>query len=69
MRRFELVKQWTDEVVASIQEVNAAGDGPLAQLLDLMFYGSMVSLYLAAQEGIDPGPIAILEEIKSALAQ
>src|SRR5206468_5851852 len=24
MRRFELVKQWTDEVVASIQEVNAA---------------------------------------------
>jgi glucose/mannose-6-phosphate isomerase len=69
MRRFELVKQWTDEVVASIQEVNAAGDGPLAQLFDLMFYGSMTSLYLAAQEGIDPGPIAILDEIKAALAQ
>ena len=69
MRRFELVKQWTDEVVASIQEVKAEGDGPLAQLLDLMFYGSMTSLYLAAQEGIDPGPITILEEIKAALAQ
>ena len=69
MRRFELVKQWTEEVVASIQEVNAAGDGALAQLFDLMFFGSMVSLHLAAQEGIDPGPITVLEEIKAALAQ
>jgi hypothetical protein len=28
----------------------------------------MVSLHLAAQEGIDPGPIPVLEEIKAALA-
>ena len=69
MRRFDLVRQWTEEVVASIEEVSAAGDGPLAQLFDLMFYGSMLSLHLAAQEGIDPGPITVLEEIKAALAE
>jgi glucose/mannose-6-phosphate isomerase len=69
LRRFDLIRHWTEVVVASIQEVNAAGDGPLAQLLDLMFYGSMVSLHLAAQEDVDPGPITVLEEIKAALKQ
>jgi glucose/mannose-6-phosphate isomerase len=69
MRRFDLIRQWTEEAVNRIDEVHAAGDGPLAQALDLMFYGSMVSLHMAAQEGVDPGPIAVLEEIKAALAQ
>jgi glucose/mannose-6-phosphate isomerase len=69
MRRFDLIRQWTEEAVNRIEEVRAAGDGPLAQVLDLMFYGSMVSLHMAAQEGVDPGPITVLEEIKAALAQ
>jgi len=29
----------------------------------------LVSLHLAAQEGVDPGPVTVLEEIKEALAQ
>ncbi|MEY2451833.1 MAG: glucose/mannose-6-phosphate isomerase [Acidimicrobiaceae bacterium] len=69
MRRFDLIRQWTEEAVNRIEEVHAAGDGPLAQVLDLMFYGSLVSLHMAAQEGVDPGPITVLEEIKAALAQ
>jgi hypothetical protein len=28
----------------------------------------MVSLHMAAQEGVDPGPITVLEEIKASLA-
>jgi glucose/mannose-6-phosphate isomerase len=69
MRRFDLIRQWTDEAVSRIEEVHAEGEGRLAQLLDLMFYGSMTSLYMAAQEGVDPGPITVLEEIKAALAE
>jgi glucose/mannose-6-phosphate isomerase len=68
MRRFDLVRQWTEEVVAGVEEVHASGEGRLAQVLDLMFQGTMVSLHMAAQEGIDPGPITVLEEIKAALA-
>jgi glucose/mannose-6-phosphate isomerase len=68
VRRFELVRQWIDEAVAGIEEVHAAGDGPLAQLLDLVFFGDVVSLHLAFDAGIDPGPIPILDQIKSALA-
>ena len=33
----------TDEVVAGIEEVHAEGEGRLAQVLDLMFYGTVVA--------------------------
>jgi glucose/mannose-6-phosphate isomerase len=69
MRRFELVRKWTEEVVSGVEEVRAEGDGPLAQLLDLMFFGTVTSLELAAQEGVDPGPIPVLDDIKEAMSQ
>ena len=67
MRRFDLVAEILDEVVARVENVRAEGEGPLAQLLDLVLFGDFVSLHLAAQEGVDPGPIPILEQIKAAL--
>jgi glucose/mannose-6-phosphate isomerase len=68
MRRFDLVRKWTEEVVAGIEEVHAAGEGRLAQVLDLMYYGTMVSLHMAAAEGVDPGPVAVLDDVKATLA-
>ena len=55
-RRFDLVAEVLREVVADIVEVRAAGEGDLAQLLDLAMIGDFVSLHLAGHEGIDPGP-------------
>jgi glucose/mannose-6-phosphate isomerase len=67
-RRFAAVAEIIDEVVASIIEVRAAGRGPLAQLVDLAMVGDFVSLHMAAREGIDPGPIPVLMDLKAALA-
>ncbi len=67
-RRFEIVRDLMDEIVADIEEVRAAGDGALAQLFDLIMVGDFVSLYLAFQEGVDPGPIPVLDQIKFHLA-
>jgi len=66
-RRFELVNELTAEVVAGIETVQAEGEGALAQLLDLILGGDLLSLHLAANEGIDPGPIPALEYIKARL--
>ena len=66
-RRFELVADVLREVVAGIIEVRAAGEGDLAQLLDLALIGDFVSLHLAAREEIDPGPIPVLDDIKRRL--
>ena len=66
-RRFDLVTEVLREVVADVLEVRAAGEGDLAQLLDLALIGDFVSLHLAGHEGIDPGPIPVLDEIKQQL--
>lgn len=68
IRRFELVSALIDEVVGSIEEVRAEGEGQLGQLLDLILVGSFVSLHLAAQEGLDPGPIPVLDHVKAVVA-
>jgi glucose/mannose-6-phosphate isomerase len=68
-RRFDLVFDLMREVVASIEEVHAEGEGDLAQLLDLIMVGDFVSLYMAAQEGIDPGPVPALVDLKQRLKE
>jgi glucose/mannose-6-phosphate isomerase len=66
-KRFELVSEICDEIVSGVYSVEAAGEGRLAQLFDLMFFGDIVTLHMAAIEGIDPGPVPILDEIKARL--
>ncbi len=66
-RRFDLVAEVLQEVVADLIEVRASGEGDLAQLLDLALIGDFVSLHLAGNEGIDPGPIPVLVDIKERL--
>lgn len=56
IEQFDHVRTWTEEVVTDIHTVRAAGEGALAQILDLGFVGDLVSLDLAERAGIDPGP-------------
>jgi len=55
-------------VMAGVIEVRASGEGDLAQLFDLALIGDVVSLHLAGAEGVDPGPIPVLDEVKRDLA-
>jgi glucose/mannose-6-phosphate isomerase len=66
-RRFELVGELMREVVAAEIEIEAQGDGELAQLFDLILFGDYVSLWMAAFAGIDPGPVPSLVELKQKL--
>jgi len=65
--RFEFVGGVIDDAVADRVSVRAAGDTALAQLFDLMLYGDVVSLHLAAASGVDPGPIPVLDRLKEYL--
>ena len=68
-RRFELTHDILDEVVHAVTEVRAEGEGALAQLFDLIIQGDFVSLHMAVEAGVDPGPIPVLLDLKAALAQ
>jgi glucose/mannose-6-phosphate isomerase len=66
-RRFALVAEICDEVVAEVHQVEAQGTGTLSQMLDLVMLGDFVTLELAVQAGLDPGPVPILDYIKQSL--
>ncbi len=66
-RRFDFVVEACDEVVAGIETVDASGDTPLAQLFDLVLVGDLVTLHMAFTEGVDPGPVDILDQLKHRL--
>ncbi|MGQ0434427.1 MAG: bifunctional phosphoglucose/phosphomannose isomerase [Microthrixaceae bacterium] len=68
-RRFELTYDVIDEVVHTVLEVQAEGEGALAQLFDLIIQGDFVSLHMAVEAGVDPGPIPVLLDLKEALAR
>jgi len=67
-RRFDLLEEILLEVVGGVDEVVAEGEGALAQLLDLVLVGDFVTLHRAAQEGLDPGPVPVLDDMKRQLA-
>lgn len=67
-RRFEITGELVRPLVAGMVSVRARGEGELAQLLDLAYFGDYVSLWLAADAGVDPGPIEVLMWLKRQLA-
>lgn len=63
-RRFEYVENATLEVMADVLSVQAKGEGPVAQLLDLIYVGDITTLELAHNENLDPGPLPIVDDLK-----
>ncbi|MDE0117095.1 MAG: SIS domain-containing protein [bacterium] len=68
MRGFEVLIDLMDEVVGAVHVVAAAGEGPVAQVFDLMYQGSVTSLEMAAAVGLDPGPVPAIMAARQALA-
>lgn len=68
-RRFELTYDVIDEVVHAVTDIVAEGEGALAQLFDLVIQGDFVSLHMAVEAEVDPGPIPVLIDLKEALAR
>jgi glucose/mannose-6-phosphate isomerase len=66
-RRFSLVVDATDEVMANVIPVWAEGNDDLARFFDLALFGDFVSLHMAGREGTDPGPVAALSDVETAL--
>lgn len=67
-RRFALVEEAMLEVVGDIVTVRTEATEDIARFFDLALFGDFVSLHLAGREGVDPGPVPLLGEIKARLA-
>ncbi len=67
-QRIELTRGLIAGEAASTFKIESEGESATERLLSLVFLGDLVSLYLAVLRGVDPGPVAILERLKSTLA-
>ena len=63
---FESVRSATEEVMADIIDVWADSPDDLGRLFELALLGDLVSLELAAREGVDPGPVPAVDEARTA---
>lgn len=67
VEQFSRLPDLLDEVVAQMLPVQAKGDGPLAQALDLALIGQHVGIALAADADVDPGPVPLVDELLDAV--
>lgn len=67
--RFAYLSEVATPVVGGLEEIRGEGEGSLAQLLDLVLVGDVVSIELAYRLGVDPGPIDVLTTLKQRLAE
>jgi hypothetical protein len=49
--------------MADTIEIWGEGDDDLLRFFDLTLFGDYVSLFLAAREGVDPGPAPTIEDL------
>lgn len=64
-RRVALVNDAIEEVMADTIPVWAEGEDDLGRLFDLALLGDFVSLHLAGREGIDPGPVPAVHDVRA----
>lgn len=66
-RRFALTSKLISGSVPVIGEVWSQGESRLARMASLALIGDLVSVHLAEQEGVDPVPVEIIENLKALL--
>jgi len=56
-----------DNAVASFR-LETRGQTAIERVISLVLLGDLVSIYLAALRGVDPGPVRLIDELKTQLA-
>lgn len=67
--RYDITKQLVQHAAADVVEVSAVGDSALARILSLVFVTQLAAIYVGLQYGVDPGPVEIIQRLKSQLAE
>jgi len=68
-QRMELTERMISGSAAASFRLETRGQTAIDRVVSLVLLGDLVSIYLAALRGVDPGPVKALDELKSALAQ
>jgi glucose/mannose-6-phosphate isomerase len=67
-QRIELTRGLIAAHAVATYRIESVGESRIERLVSLVLLGDLVSLYLAVLRGVDPGPVVVIERLKSALA-
>ncbi len=67
--RAELTAKLIEPSAAAVVEVETSGETRVERLLRLVMLGDLVSLHLAAINGVDPEPVDVIERLKDELGR
>lgn len=67
--RYGLTQEILARHTVKHRTVEATGESPLAQMMELVLLGDYVSFYLAILNGVDPTQVAQIDYLKSRLSQ
>lgn len=67
--RFEITKKLIGKSAADVIEVTPEGKSPLARILSLILITQLAAIYTGLQYGVDPGPVEVIQKLKSQLAE
>ena len=68
-QRMELTEQMIADDAAASFRLETRGTTAIERVVSLVLLGDLVSIYLAALRGVDPGPVKALDELKASLAK
>ena len=68
-QRVTITKELAFRKAAGLDEIASEGEGRVARLLSIIAHGDLVSWYLALLRGVDPTPVAVIEDLKKRLAE
>jgi glucose/mannose-6-phosphate isomerase len=66
--RIELTRKLIADNATACLHLETRGQTTIERVFSLVLLGDLVSLYLAILRGVDPGPVAVLEQLKAELA-
>ncbi len=66
--RMELTERLIAESATACFHVETRGETTIERVISLVLLGDLVSVYLAALRGVDPGPVKLIEQLKAELA-
>jgi len=67
--RMDLTEQLIAPHAASCLRLQTRGETTIERVISLVLLGDLVSIYLAALRGADPGPVEVIERLKAQLGE
>lgn len=67
--RIAVTTQIVEPDVVAVEKISSAGDSRAERLFSLVLLGDVVSLYMGVLRGVDPTPVAPIEDLKDRLGR